>query len=75
MRGEFDDTMNVVALRIKEEGNKKSRKSYIVYSPDQKVLFMYYLQVKLYKAVKTEILSGVTERTGQQWPKSFMDEP
>lgn len=28
MRDELDETMNQVALRTKEEGNKKSRKSY-----------------------------------------------
>lgn len=75
MRGEFDETMNEVALKIKEEGNKKSRKCYIVYSPDQKILFLYYLQVKLHKAVKAERLFGVTERTGRQWPTSLRDEP
>lgn len=42
MRGELDETMNEVALRTKEEGNKKSGKSYKIYSLDQKVLFLYY---------------------------------
>lgn len=71
MRGELDETMNEVALRTKEEGNKKSGKSYKIYSPDQRVPFLYYLQVKLYKAR----LSGVAERTGQQWAKRLRDEP
>lgn len=75
MRGELDEIMNEVALRTKEEGNKKSRKSYKVYFPDQKVLFLYYLQVKLYKAAKAARLSSVTERTGQQWAKRLRDEP
>lgn len=75
MRGELDETMNEVALRTKEEGNKKSGKSYKIYSPDQKVLFLYYLQVKLYKAAKAARLSGVAERTGQQWAKRLRDEP
>ena len=35
-----------------------------MYSTDQKVLFLYYLQVRLYKAAKAARLSGVTERTG-----------
>ncbi|KAI8641033.1 hypothetical protein BD408DRAFT_368861, partial [Parasitella parasitica] len=67
--------MNEVVLRTKEEGNKKSGKSYKIYSPDQKVLFLYYLQVKLYKAAKAARLSGVAERTGQQWAKRLRDEP
>ncbi|KAG0906821.1 hypothetical protein G6F57_010311 [Rhizopus arrhizus] len=75
MRGDLDETMNEVALRTKEEGSKKSRKSYKVYSADQKVLFLYYLQVKLCKAAKAARLSGVTERTGQQWAKRLKDEP
>jgi hypothetical protein len=65
----MDETMNEVALRTKEEGNKKSGKSYKIYSPDQKVLFLYYLQVKWYKAAKAARLSRVAERTGQQWAK------
>ncbi|KAG1489538.1 hypothetical protein G6F49_012200 [Rhizopus delemar] len=75
MRGELDETMNEVALRTKKEGNKKSGKSYKIYSPDRKVLFLYYLQVKLYKAAKAARLSGVAERTGQQWAKRLRDEP
>jgi hypothetical protein len=33
------------------------------------------LQVKLCKAAKAARLSGVTERTGQQWAKRLKDEP
>ncbi|KAG1499318.1 hypothetical protein G6F47_010792 [Rhizopus delemar] len=75
MRGELDETMNEVALRTKEECNKKSWKSYKIYSPDQKALFLYYLQVKLYKAAKAAGLSDVAERTGQQWAKRLRNEP
>lgn len=75
MRGELDETMIEVGLRAKEKTFGDSKKGYNIYSPDQKVLFLYYLQVKLFKAAKTARLSGVTERTGQYWAKRLKDNP
>ncbi|KAG1444503.1 hypothetical protein G6F46_012589 [Rhizopus delemar] len=75
MRDELDETMNEVSLRTKEKTSEDGKKGHNVYSPDQKVLFLYYLQVKLYKAVKAAKLSGVTERTGQKWAKRLKDDP
>ncbi|OAD75185.1 hypothetical protein PHYBLDRAFT_167503 [Phycomyces blakesleeanus NRRL 1555(-)] len=75
MRGELDENMNEVYLRVNEEDNNVTKKSYKVYSPVQKVLFLYYLQVKLFKAAKAARFSGVSERTGQQWAKRIRDEP
>lgn len=66
MRGELDETTNEVTLRAKEKNTEDGKKGNNVYSPDQKDLFLYYLQVKLYKAAKAARLSGVTERTKQQ---------
>ncbi|CAO3686136.1 unnamed protein product [Rhizopus microsporus] len=52
MRDELDETMNKVSLRTKEKASKDDKKGYNVYSADQKVLFLYYLQVRLYKMRK-----------------------
>lgn len=59
IRGSLDETINEVSVRAKEEDSKPKGKAYKVYSPDQKVLFLYYLRVKLYKAAKAARLSGV----------------
>lgn len=67
--------MNEVSLRAKEKTSKDGKIGYNVYSSDQKALFLYYLQVKLYKAAKAARLSGVTERTGQQWAKRLKNDP
>lgn len=75
MRDELDETMNEVSLRVKEKTSENGKNGYNVYSPNQKVLFLSYLQVKLYKAAKASRLSGVTERTGQQWAKRLKDDP
>ncbi|KAI9480264.1 MAG: hypothetical protein EXX96DRAFT_480208, partial [Benjaminiella poitrasii] len=75
MRDELNETMNKMSLRTKEKTSKDDKKGYNVYSADQKVLFLYYLQVRLYKAAKAARLSGVTERTGQQWAKRLKDDP
>ncbi|KAL4213883.1 hypothetical protein AB4K20DRAFT_1386254 [Rhizopus microsporus] len=74
MRDELDETMNEVSLRTKEKTSKDDKEGYNVYSADQKVLFLYYLQVRLYKAAKAARLSGVTECTGQQWAKRLKDD-
>lgn len=75
MRDELDETMNEVSLRVKEKTSENGKNGYNVYSPNQKVLFLSYLQVKLYKAAKASRSSGVTERTGQQWAKRLKDDP
>ncbi|OAD74850.1 hypothetical protein PHYBLDRAFT_144210 [Phycomyces blakesleeanus NRRL 1555(-)] len=75
MRSKLDENMNKVSLRVNEEDNNVTKKSYKVYSPDQKVLFLYYLQVKLFKAAKAARFSDVSKRTGQQWTKRIRDEP
>ena len=62
-------------IRTKEKTSKDDKEGYNVYSADQKVLFLYYLQVRLYKDAKAARLSGVTERTGQQWARILMAEP
>ena len=75
MRDELDETMNEVSLRAKEKTSEDGKIGYNVYSSDQKALFLYYLQVKLYKAAKAARLSGVTERTGQLWAKRLKNDP
>ncbi|KAI8642306.1 hypothetical protein BD408DRAFT_387596, partial [Parasitella parasitica] len=48
---------------------------YKTYSVDQKTLFLYYIKIKLFKAAKAAKLSGVNERTGQQWAKRLREDP
>ncbi|KAI8082205.1 hypothetical protein BDF21DRAFT_487821 [Thamnidium elegans] len=48
---------------------------YKTYSVDQKTLFLYYIKNKLFKAAKAAKLSGINERTGQQWAKRLREDP
>ena len=62
-------------IKTKEETSKDDEEWYNVYSADQEVLFLYYLQVRLYKAAKAARLSGATKCTGQQWAKRLKEDP
>lgn len=63
--------MGDVQTRVSSEN---SALKYNTYSVDQKTLFLYYIKIKLYKAAKAAKMSGVNERTGQQWAKRLRED-
>lgn len=67
----LEKLMGDVQTRVSSENSKLK---YNTYSVDQKTLFLYYLKIKLYKAAKAAKMSGVNERTGQQWAKRLRED-
>ncbi|KAI9249562.1 hypothetical protein EDC94DRAFT_589102 [Helicostylum pulchrum] len=68
----LDKQMEDIQTRVSTEN---ATLKYKTYSVDQKTLFLYYLKIKLFKAGKAGKMSGINERTGQQWAKRLREDP
>ncbi|KAI9256053.1 hypothetical protein EDC94DRAFT_586897 [Helicostylum pulchrum] len=68
----LDKQVENIQTRVSTEN---ATPKYKTYSVDQKTLFLYYLKIKLFKAAKAAKMSGINERTGQQWAKRLRENP
>lgn len=60
---------------INNVSTEKTKKTYNTYSVEQKKLFLYYIKFKFFKAAKAAKLSGINERTAQNWAKRLREDP
>lgn len=67
----LDAEMEEIATNVKIN----SGRSYNNYTNDQKLLFVYYNRIKLFKAAKSgRLAGGVAERTAQKWARRLKED-
>jgi len=73
---EAHDPARVDVVMAELEANiARSRKTYNVYSNEQKALFLYLLRFKFLKAKPAAERAGINPRTAQGWIKRMNEEP
>lgn len=69
---DLDERMKDLSKKVDNTAPKLPHKTY---SNNQKVFFLYYLKIKLFKAAKAGRVAHVNERTAQDWAKKLRDDP
>lgn len=69
------EALNAEMEEIATNVKINSGRSYNNYTNDQKLLFVYYNRIKLFKAAKSgRLAGGVAERTAQKWARRLKED-